>query len=217
MNQEKISVFIQQTRKEKGMTQKELADILGISDKTISKWETGKSMPDMDFFMPLCNALEININELLSGEKISSINYSEKAEENIMSLLKENREHKKGMTIQVVTGIVLGLIALFSMIFVSGVQSIAWFIDFFTLVELVLVCAACVLLSGCKNKKDVIEVIRMSVIPAGVLISLTAAVLGLGNLSDLSTLGPTLCVIFLSNIYALLVYLILIPVSRRMK
>lgn len=134
-----------------------------------------------------------------------------------MSLLKENREHKKGMTIQVVTGIVLGLIALFSMIFVSGVQSIAWFIDFFTLVELVLVCAACVLLSGCKNKKDVIEVIRMSVIPAGVLISLTAAVLGLGNLSDLSTLGPTLCVIFLSNIYALLVYLILIPVSKRMK
>ena len=217
MNQEKISVFIQQTRKEKGMTQKELADMLGISDKTISKWETGKGMPDMDFLMPLCNALEININELLSGEKISSTNYSEKAEENIMSLLKENREHKKGTTIQVVTGIVLGLIALFSMIFVSGFSSIAWFIDFFTLAELVLLCAACVLLSGCKNKKDVIEVIRMSVIPAGVLISLTAAVLGLGNLSDLSTLGPTLCVIFLSNIYALLVYLILIPVSKRMK
>ena len=217
MNQEKISVFIQQTRKEKGMTQKELADMLGISDKTISKWETGKGMPDMDFLMPLCNALEININELLSGEKNTSNNYTKKTKENIMSWLKENREHKKGTTIQVVTGIVLGLIALFSMIFVSGFSSIAWFIDFFTLAELVLLCAACVLLSGCKNKKDVIEVIRMSVIPAGVLISLTASVLGLGNMSDLSTLGPILCVIFLSNIYALLIYLILIPVSRKMK
>ena len=85
MNQEKISYFIQQTRKEHGMTQKELADKLGISDKTVSKWETGKGMPDMDFLIPLCSALDINVNELLSGEKLSLTNYSEKAEENMMN------------------------------------------------------------------------------------------------------------------------------------
>lgn len=217
MNQEKISYFIQQTRKEHGMTQKELADKLGISDKTVSKWETGKGMPDMDFLVPLCNALDINVNELLSGEKLSLTNYSEKAEENMMNLLKENEEHKKGTLLQNVLGILLALLALGSMMVMPGNTSITWFLDAFTLIELVLICGACVLLSGVRTKQGIVEVIRMSVIPAGVLISMVGVVLALGSLSDVSKLGPTICVIALSVIYALLIYLILIPVSKRMK
>lgn len=217
MNQEKISYFIQQTRKEHGMTQKELADKLGISDKTVSKWETGKGMPDMDFLVPLCSALDINVNELLSGEKLSLTNYSEKAEENMMNLLKENEEHKKGTLLQNVLGILLALLALGSMMVMPGNTSITWFLDAFTLIELVLICGACVLLSGVRTKQGIVEVIRMSVIPAGVLISMVGVVLALGSLSDVSKLGPTICVIALSVIYALLIYLILIPVSKRMK
>ena len=217
MNQEKISYFIQQTRKEHGMTQKELADKLGISDKTVSKWETGKGMPDMDFLIPLCSALDINVNELLSGEKLSLTNYSEKAEENMMNLLKENEEHKKGTLLQTVLGILLALLALGSMMVMPGYPSITWFLDAYTLIELVLICGACVLLSGARTKQSIVEVIRMSVIPAGVLISMIGVVLALGSLSDVSKLGPTICVIALSVIYALLIYLILIPVSKRMK
>ena len=55
----------------KNMTQRQLADILEISDKTISKWECGKGLPEVQLMMPLCNLLGINVNELLSGEKIS--------------------------------------------------------------------------------------------------------------------------------------------------
>ena len=69
MDQKKTGEFIQQLRKAQGLTQKELADKLGISDKTVSKWETGNGLPDIASLSPLCKALGINVNELLSGEK----------------------------------------------------------------------------------------------------------------------------------------------------
>ena len=75
MAQENIGAFIQKMRRENEMTQKELADILHISDKTISKWETGKGMPDVSYMGDLCGALHISINELLSGEKLPPEEY----------------------------------------------------------------------------------------------------------------------------------------------
>ena len=83
-----IGKFIQEIRKEKGLTQKELAELIGVSDKTISKWENGNSSPDTSMLMSLSEALEITVNELLSAEKISPENYSMKAEETIMTLMK---------------------------------------------------------------------------------------------------------------------------------
>lgn len=90
MDQIKIGKFIASCRKEKNMTQRQLADILEISDKTISKWECGKGLPEVQLMMPLCNLLGINVNELLSGEKISADEYQRKAEENMMTLVKGN-------------------------------------------------------------------------------------------------------------------------------
>lgn len=90
MDQIKIGKFIASCRKEKNMTQRQLADILEISDKTISKWECGKGFPEVQFMLPLCNVLGINVNELLSGEKLSIEEYQRKAEENMMTLVKEN-------------------------------------------------------------------------------------------------------------------------------
>ena len=71
MNQEKIGKFIAKCRKEKNITQSELAEKLGVTDRSISNWENGKNMPDLSLFKPLCKELDITINELMCGEKIS--------------------------------------------------------------------------------------------------------------------------------------------------
>ena len=74
-------------RKEQNLTQQDLAEKLGISNKTISKWECGNGMPDYAVMESLCSVLNINVNELLSGERLPSQEYSKKAEENMISLI----------------------------------------------------------------------------------------------------------------------------------
>lgn len=78
MNQEKIGVFIAKCCKEKKLTQEQLAEKLGVTDKSISRWENGRTMPDISLFEPLCDALNISINELLKGEKIENKKLSTK-------------------------------------------------------------------------------------------------------------------------------------------
>ena len=75
MDQIKIGKFIAQCRKDRGMTQMQLAEKLGITDRAVSKWETGKSMPDVAIITDLCRELGISLNDLLSGEVISSEQY----------------------------------------------------------------------------------------------------------------------------------------------
>lgn len=87
MNQEKIGKFIKKLRKEKKLTQSELATKLGVTDKSISNWENGKNMPDLSLFKPLCEILGITINDLISGEKLNKDNYQEKFEENIINTI----------------------------------------------------------------------------------------------------------------------------------
>ena len=87
MNQEKIGKFIAKCRKDKKMTQTELAEKLNVTDKSIGNWENGRNMPDLSLFKPLCDELGITINDLLSGEKISKDIYQEKFEENIVNTI----------------------------------------------------------------------------------------------------------------------------------
>ena len=87
MNQERIGKFIAKCRKDKKMTQSELAEKLGVTDKSIGNWENGRNMPDLSLFKPLCDELEITINDLLSGERISKEKYQEKFEENIVNTI----------------------------------------------------------------------------------------------------------------------------------
>ena len=82
MNQEKIGKFIQTLRKEKKLTQLQLAEKLGVTDRAVSKWENGKCMPDLSLFIPLAEEFDVSVNELLSGEKIKEENYHKKLEEN---------------------------------------------------------------------------------------------------------------------------------------
>ena len=106
MDQIKIGKFIAAARKARGMTQKQLAEQLSISDKTVSKWERGKGLPEVALMLPLCEALQITVNDLLSGEKISENNYQKKAEENMMSLMQENQENKKHLALSVICGVI---------------------------------------------------------------------------------------------------------------
>ncbi len=99
MNQEKIGKFIADTRKDKKMTQTELAEKLGVTDRSVSNWENGKNMPDLSLFKPLCEILDITINELLSGEKLNKSEYQEKLEENIIRTIDYTSKNKKNKMI----------------------------------------------------------------------------------------------------------------------
>lgn len=106
MDQVKIGKFISDERKAKGYTQKQLSELLGISDKTISKWECGNGFPEASLLLPLCNELEITVNELLTGERISQQNYKKKAEENMVNMIREKEENKQKILLTTMIGVI---------------------------------------------------------------------------------------------------------------
>lgn len=125
MNQKKIGKFICKCRKEKKMTQSELAEKLSVTEKSISNWENGRNMPDLSLFKPLCEELGISINDLISGEKIKKDEYQERLEENIVNTINyssqkvTNKNNLIGI-IFIVFGI---LLTLFSMSIFSSESS----------------------------------------------------------------------------------------------
>lgn len=120
MDQIKIGRFIAASRRDKALTQRQLADRLSISDKTVSKWETGKGLPDVSLMLPLCEALGITVNDLLTGARVSASDYQQKAEENMMDLIKENQENKKRLVLSVVC-ICLTVVAVAALVTIASV------------------------------------------------------------------------------------------------
>jgi len=122
MDYNKIGQFIAQQRKQQKLTQVKLAEQLFVSEKTISKWENGNGLPDTEVLPKLCKVLNISVNELLNGEKITAENYEDKAESNLLKLRVQNEEiNKFVLKLEVAFGII-SIISLFVMIF------FAWFI-----------------------------------------------------------------------------------------
>ncbi len=123
MDQIKIGKFIAFCRKEQGLTQAALAEKLGISDRAVSKWETGKSMPDSGIMTELCDFLKINLNELLSGERIMAEAYDKRAEENLLAMKRELEEKNRQMLRTeyplVLPSVFAGIIMVFMASFVS--------------------------------------------------------------------------------------------------
>ena len=95
MDQVKIGKFIAELRKEKNMTQQQLGDKIGVSFKTISKWENGRGMPELSLLKPLSEELGVTINEILSGERIQSERYLDKLEENMINTIEYSEEQKE--------------------------------------------------------------------------------------------------------------------------
>lgn len=92
MDQKKTGRFIADRRKSAGLTQMELAERLGVTDRSVSNWETGKCMPDLGLFEPLCDELGVDVNELMSGQKIEKEEYREKSSENMVDTIRYTKK-----------------------------------------------------------------------------------------------------------------------------
>lgn len=120
MNQVKIGRFIAERRKLKGLTQSQLAEKLNITDRAVSKWETGKSMPDSSVMLDLCNELEISVNDLLSGEVVSMDNYNKELEKNLLEMIKQKEAaDKRLLSVEIFIGIT-ATVVLFTLIFLAA-------------------------------------------------------------------------------------------------
>ncbi len=124
MDQITTGKFIAERRKARGLTQRELADLLNISDKTVSKWERGGGLPEVSLMLPLCKELDISVNELLSGRKLSDSEYKQNAEDNILSLIQEERAKTKFQTIIAVVVVVTTLLAGLALMCVAAYMEI---------------------------------------------------------------------------------------------
>lgn len=121
----KIGQFISERRKSLGLTQLKLAEKLNVTDRAVSKWERGKSLPDSSIMLELCDLLKITVNDLLSGEVVTVDNYSKELENKIIEMVKQKEESdKRLLTLEWVLG-GLSLIILFVPIFFAAFLPIA--------------------------------------------------------------------------------------------
>ena len=112
MDQVKIGRFIAQCRKKADLTQMQLAEKLNITDRAVSKWETGKSMPDSSIMLELCGVLGITVNDLLSGEKISMENSNQKNEQLLLDMAKEVEQKNKTIWTSMWVIMIVSIVAL---------------------------------------------------------------------------------------------------------
>ncbi|MBQ8528744.1 MAG: helix-turn-helix domain-containing protein [Clostridia bacterium] len=120
MNQVKIGSFIAERRRARGLTQMQLGEMLGITDRAISKWECGRAMPDSQLMLELCDILGISVTDLLNGEVVTMEKFNEKSEQNLIDLIKQKEDADKQMLmLEIVIG-VLSSVILFSMVFVAA-------------------------------------------------------------------------------------------------
>ena len=140
MDQIRSGRLIAEERKKKGYTQRQLAEKLNISDKTISKWECGNGFPEVSLLLPLCDELGITVNDLLSGEIVPREDYQKKAENNMVEMIREREANKKQFTLTLLLGGV-SLVAFLTLLIVVCVYT-----DVIPLtVKLILLAIACVI------------------------------------------------------------------------
>ena len=120
MDQLKIGKFIAECRKEKNLTQIQLAEKLGITDKAISKWERGIAMPDTSIMLELCDILGISVNELLSGEKINMENNNQKNEQLLLDMAKELERKNKTVWTSMWVLMISSMVALFGGVIIAA-------------------------------------------------------------------------------------------------
>lgn len=113
MNQIKIGKFITERRKNVNLTQMQSAEKLNITDRAVSKWETGRAMPDSSIMLELCDVLQITVNDLLSGEVVSMDNYNKELENKLLEMVKEKEAaDKRLLSLEIIIGVVCIVIIL---------------------------------------------------------------------------------------------------------
>ena len=144
MNQIKIGKFIADCRKQVNLTQMQLAEKLGITDKAISKWERGISMPDTSIMLELCGILGISVNELLSGEKISMENNNQKNEELMLAMAKELEQKSKTVWTSMWAIMIVSMTAL-----LAGIFTVAFLVPEGPLMAVLMIALCVVFLIPC--------------------------------------------------------------------
>ncbi|MBE5828937.1 MAG: helix-turn-helix domain-containing protein [Butyrivibrio sp.] len=239
LDQKKTGSFICEMRKEKGVTQKQLADEIGVSDKAVSKWENGRGMPDTSLIPDLCRVLGININELLSGERLSEEAYSRKAEKNMVELIKDKEETKRDAR-RTLIGTIVGIVLLGAFLYLitlisGGTAQILWFLDAPSILAVLGMQLIVMGASGhmadffrgfglvFSHKKYTQEELALHAekteyamdlaikvtILSGILSAIIGLVVMLGRLDSPETIGPNLAVAILTIFYGVLIALIL--------
>lgn len=127
MDQIKIGKFIATCRKKQNLTQMQLAEMLNITDRAVSKWERGKAMPDSSIMLDLCDILKISVNDLLSGEVISMNQYNQELEKNLLDMVKQKEEaDQRLLKIEIVLVIISILPLIASIIIVNTIPMEEW-------------------------------------------------------------------------------------------
>ena len=144
MNQIKIGKFIADCRKQVNLTQMQLAEKLGITDKAISKWERGISMPDTSIMLELCDILHISVNELLCGEKISMENNNQKNEELMLAMAKELEQKSKTVWTSMWAIMIVSMTAL-----LAGIFTVAFLVPEGPLMAVLMIALCVVFLIPC--------------------------------------------------------------------
>ena len=209
--------FISRVRMEKGMTQKELAQKVGVTDKAVSKWETGRGMPDISSLDALCNALDVSVNELLSGEVLPPEFYEKKAEENMKTLIKENEKNTKTNWIQMILGEVLVIVAFIFLAICIGIKMLGNYFDLPSLLYLVLISAGVVLLSRPAGKREIFAALQKAVILAGALAAMVSLIQIFLYAEDMEAIFTSVAVALLPIAYGIFLYLLLLPITTHMK
>ena len=132
----KIGKFIAAKRKSKNMTQSQLAERLCVTDRAVSKWECGRSLPDTSNILELCEILEINVNELLTGEELSMESYSKQAEANLLEAVKQKEESDKMLLrVEIVIGLT-GTISFFLLLIVGVLGYKYWSLPLWAMIAM---------------------------------------------------------------------------------
>ena len=177
----------------------------------------------MSYLSELCAALQINVNELLAGERISVADYSVKAEETIMALMEETQKTKKAHWIQAIIGLVLVVLAFILMMGITerGAKGIfqypMYMLDLPSMILDLLFAVGVLLLSGAKDKVARLSVLNRTLIPIGVSITLVTAIIILATLDDIAYLGPNLAVAILSLLYVVIAKIVVVILLERSK
>ena len=144
MDQVKIGKFIAECRKKENLTQMQLAEKLNITDRAVSKWETGKSLPDSSIMLQLCNVLKITVNDLLSGEVITMDNYNKELENRLIEMVKQKEESdKRLLNMEIVVGVICIVFMLTLTVIASYVQMEEWLRILLILIGLAPILIAC--------------------------------------------------------------------------
>jgi len=144
MDQIKIGRFIAECRKNAGLTQFQLAERLNITDRAVSKWETGRSLPDSSIMLDLCGILDISVNDLLSGEVVTMDNYNKELENNLLEMVKQKEQaDKRLLALEIFIGVTATVVLMAAIFTAAFVQLETWLRISFIIFGFVIFIAGC--------------------------------------------------------------------------